>query len=110
MAEWAIDDYALAQAARRLKLSRPVRVDLRELEQDWARYRGVRDGSHQITLNPTICVWQAGAALWHELTHAQQAETIDDFWAAYRQSPTAFEDLAEANEELNGWIPLCLPC
>lgn len=107
---WSVDEQALERARERLGLSYGVRVALADFRQDAARYRGLVAGYHRISLSRDICVWQAGVALWHELTHAQQFETIDDFWEAYRQSPATFEDLATANESLNGWIPLCLPC
>lgn len=111
MAEWQVDPLALSRAELRLGLRHGVRVSIRNLREDAGRYNGVRDRLHQITLDNQQCVWQAGVALWHELTHAQQLEQEgEDFWPSYRECCEDYEDKARSNELLNHLIPLCKPC
>lgn len=111
-AEWRVDPDALELAEQRLQLKRGVKITMTDdLTEDAARYRGIKGGKHDIAIGRELCVWEAGEALWHELTHAQQCEQDGrKFWREYRSEPDRYEESAEKNERLNALIPLCKPC
>lgn len=113
-ARWRVDSRAVSLAEQRLQLQHRSRVALCEFPEDIddaARYRGIRWGKHDIAIDSRLCVWEAGLALWHELTHAQQLERDgDDFWKLYRAAEQDYEDQARENERLNALIPLAVPC
>lgn len=111
MAKWKVDPEALELAELRLSLQHPVKVRVAPLAKETGRYRGLKDGKHQITLDKHQCAWEAGASLWHELTHAQQLEQDgEDFWPAYHDCCEDYEKIAAKTEQLNNLIPLCKPC
>lgn len=140
---WKLDRAALAEAIALLGLSLPVKI--KQTSHQGGRYgahsfrplRGkfFRDPSrdtaaggmyHHITVKSWLSPEQAGRTLWHELTHAMQAEREtaqattmrEQFqgWrfcaargrgTAYRAKPIEVE--AREHEPLNDDLPLAVP-
>lgn len=84
-----VDHEALCEAQSDLGLTFPARVKweaLRPRKQHrdavvLGRYNGVDpfNPAHAISLNPNSTTVRASATLWHELTHALQAERLGSY-------------------------------
>jgi hypothetical protein len=82
-----VDHDALREAESDLGLTFPARITwekLRARTQDamvLGRYNGIDPfhPAHNIALNPNLTTRRASATLWHELTHAMQAERLGSF-------------------------------
>lgn len=109
-ARWQVNDRVLEAARTYVGLRHPVEVKATGLRKVSGRYKGMRNGRHQITVSRDLCAEVAGRTLWHEITHAKQREAYRmerDFWRAYA-SDDLMEVAAEAAERLNGRMPLCV--
>jgi hypothetical protein len=126
---YAIDIDAVAEAEALLGLRSPVRVFIRRYEWLDGRYIALRDGVHHVGVAHDLSARAASKTVWHELTHALQAERLggerafrQQWWAemraagvsrpkalrgegrAYRR--TALEVEARANERLHRELAL----
>lgn len=109
MARWQINERLLEAAETYLGLRHPVEVKATALRKATGRYKGLRDGVHQITMNGDLTPETAGRTLWHEMTHAKQREAYRmecDFWRAY-SADDLMEMAAVTAETLNQRMPLC---
>jgi hypothetical protein len=71
-----VDDAAVAQASQQLGVTLPVRVFKRRYAHATGNYLGIRDGAHRIGVHCELASAEASRVLWHELTHAAQAERL----------------------------------
>src|SRR4051812_49247322 len=70
-----INEAAVAQAARQLDIEGPVRVRIVRYRNDKSgRYVGVRDGVVTVSVSSDLDADEASRTIWHELTHARQAQ------------------------------------
>lgn len=109
---WEVNDRLMEAARTYIGLRNPVEVKVTGLRKASGRYKGMRNGRHQITVSRHLaCPTVAGRTLWHEMTHAKQREAFRmerDFWRAYA-TDDLMEVAAEAAERLNDRMPLCVP-
>ena len=111
-ARWEMNGRLLEAAQTYLGLRYPVEVTVTGLRKAAGRYKGMREGKHQITVSRYLtCPATVGRTLWHEMTHAKQREAYRmeaDFWRAYA-ADNLMEAAADASETLNERMPLCAP-
>jgi hypothetical protein len=81
---FVIDRQALADACDLLGLKLPVKIRYNARVGTTNGNYQLRAGWHDIMLKSYHTAEQASSTLWHELTHAMQAERAGDF-AAWRQ-------------------------
>lgn len=74
-----IDHDAVERAANELGLQSDVRVLVRHYKYGSGRYIGSRDGVHHIGLHADLSPGEASMVIWHELTHALQAERLGGY-------------------------------
>jgi hypothetical protein len=85
MSRFRVDTDAMDQASAALGLLLDVRVFVRRYEYPSGRYIGVRGGVHHIGVDRDLSAPDASRTLWHELTHALQAERLGGHKAFERQ-------------------------
>lgn len=71
---FVIDEHALAQAVITLGIKLPVKIRMHSRQGDTLGNHRLRAGYHDIMLKSYRTAEQASSTLWHELTHAMQAE------------------------------------
>jgi hypothetical protein len=77
MRSWDVDEDAVRAAAKQLGMRGHVRVSLvRFAHNRCGRYVRFQDGFHVISLDSSLSARAANKTLWHEITHAQQAERL----------------------------------
>lgn len=83
---FTIDRKALAAAIEQLGLKLPVKIRYNaRVGGTQGNYR-LRNGNHDIMLKSYLTPEQASSTLWHELTHAMQAERVggtSEVWNSY---------------------------
>lgn len=91
--KWELDPIRLREAREMLGLELPVDVNANgRIRLSHGRYRGIKEGRHQIDIGSGLSPARASACLWHELTHARQREEAG--------SDLAFKERRYAEEAL----------
>jgi hypothetical protein len=80
-----VDDAAVDQARQQLGVRLAVRVLKRRYVHKTGRYIGIRCGVHYIGVDVGLSPAEASRVVWHELTHAAQAERYGGLRAFDRQ-------------------------
>lgn len=115
---FVINKAALADAIELLGLKLPVKVRTHARVGDTNGNYRLRDGWHDIMLKSYHTPEQASSTLWHELTHAMQAERAGgkDEWRSVRNEQRRYsyrirpiEVEAREMSEAMADIPLCRP-
>jgi hypothetical protein len=113
-----VDDDALRDGCELLGIHHPVRIVLNgRVGPTWGNHRF--DGAeHRIMVKSYLTPEQATRTLWHELTHAMQAERVGGgvaWWAlcraqrSYSYSQRPIELDAREMEDVLGDLALCFP-
>lgn len=114
-----IDQGALKDAIELLDLKLPVKIRFNARHGNTNGNYRLRDGWHDIMIKSYHTPEQASSTLWHELTHAMQAERAGDKaqWSevladqavyAYKRRP--IENEANEMSKTMQDVPLCRPC
>ncbi len=81
---YRVDAEALKAAIELLGLKLPVKVRHNSrVGSTRGNYRITKDGTHDIMVKSYLTPEQASSTLWHELTHAMQAERAGANWTAW---------------------------